>query len=85
MLAAKVTGYGIKQSSGFSDKWSVKNIYDLAGNVLEWTSEEIEVGNVTRGGYYNSSGAENSVSYRSAGSAAYTVDVIGFRVILYIK
>ena len=39
MEPANVTGHGSKQVAGYSDKWSVKNIYDLAGNVEEWTTE----------------------------------------------
>ena len=57
---ANVTGYGSKQVAGFSDKWSVKNIYDLAGNVYEWTSEARSTNRVRRGGHYNNDGQRTS-------------------------
>ena len=37
--AAAVEGYGEPQESGYSDEWSANNIYDLAGNYLDWTQE----------------------------------------------
>ena len=36
---ANIMGYGIKQVAGSSEKWKVKNIYDIAGNVFELTNE----------------------------------------------
>ena len=83
---ANVEGYGSKQVAGFSDKWSVKNIYDLAGNVLEWTAEAYSTGRVVRGGDCNVSGDVCPVSYRGGSfGPAYTGDFVGFRSRLYIK
>ena len=82
---ANVTGYGSKQVAGFSDKWSVKNIYDLAGNVLEWTAEVHSFYGIYRGGYYNN-GVDFPVSYRLACyPSSASGDNIGFRSRLYIK
>ena len=83
---ANVTGYGTKQVSGYSDKWMVKNIYDLAGNVREWTSEKAgSFDFIYRGGSYDDDGSGDPVSYRGY-TYAFSTDVgIGFRLRLYIK
>ena len=36
---ADVAGVGTLQNSGFSEYWKACNIYDLAGNVFDWTME----------------------------------------------
>ena len=82
---ANVTGYGSKQVAGFSDKWSVKNIYDLAGNVWEWTAEAGSFPRIIRGGRYYLNGDVYPVSYRNNVVPSYTNDGIGFRSRLYIK
>ena len=82
---ANVSGYGTKQVAGYSDKWMVKNIYDLAGNVYEWTSEAYSTRSISRGGYYGSVGGVTPVSYRLSDNPSRTDDVIGFRSRLYIK
>ena len=63
----------------------VKNIYDLAGNVEEWTSEASSSDFVYRGGSYVNDGSYISVSYRSNHGVFYTYDFVGFRPRLYIK
>ena len=78
---AKVTGAGIKQNSGYSDKWCVKNIYDLAGNVWEWTNES----GIRRGGYCNNNSISSSVAFRYIDAQSVTASDIGFRIRLYIK
>ena len=85
-LAPANENSGTKQVAGYSDKWSVKNIYDLAGNVWEWTSEANGSDFIFRGGCYFGGGSGIPVSYRSSGGASYTgVALIGFRSRLYIK
>ena len=76
---ANVKGYGTKQVAGYSDKWMVKNIYDLAGNVWEWTSEAHSSGFIDR------SGSFSPVSYRDGDVASHQTDRMGFRPRLYIK
>ena len=50
---------------GASDSYRVKNIYDLAGNVREWTLEASTVQyRVIRGGYYLATGSDNTASHR---------------------
>ena len=80
-LAPANENSGTKRTAGFSENWKIKNIYDLAGNVWERTSEKADSSHfIYRGGSY-SSGAP--VSYRSGNNSAY--GDVGFRPRLYIK
>ena len=75
---------------------SACNIYDMAGNMWEWTTETgkhdskaTDATNyaVLRGGSFHSSGSYDPVSNRNGGntvSDSYGID-IGFRVVLYIQ
>ena len=74
-----------KQLSGANENWKTKNIYDLAGNVWEWTYEALSSDRIYRGGSYYSNGNGFSVSYRHCKNPSYTYDSIGFRLRLYIK
>ena len=50
---------GSKQPSGTNEYWKVNNIYDLAGNVWEWTQEKFSTGTTVRayrGGNYHDFG-----------------------------
>ena len=76
---------GQKQLSGVNDNWKTKNIYDLAGNVWEWTYEARSSYRVYRGGLYDAYGDDGPVSYRCSGNPSSTHDSIGFRLRLYIK
>ena len=76
---------GTKRTAGFNENWKVKNIYDLAGNVWEWTSEANDSYFISRGGSYSNSGIENPVSLRNHGMSYYAGVDLGFRVRLYIK
>ena len=65
--------------------YKIKNIYDLAGNVTEWTMESYDTnGRVLRGGEYGSLGSEYPSSNRSNSSPDFTFPVVGFRVTLYL-
>ena len=74
-----------KQLSGANDNWKTKNIYDLAGNVWEWTYEAYSSSRIYRGGNYSSDGDDRPVSYRSNSGPSGTNVSIGFRLRLYIK
>ena len=88
-LAPANKNSGTKRTAGFSENWKVKNIYDLAGNVSKWTSEEAAYSSffICRGGSYIDIGigSGSPVSYRAGNHASYTADRIGFRSRLYIK
>ena len=57
---------GSKQNTGYSEYWKANNIYDLAGNVYEWTQEKYSTGTfrATRGGHYDNDGDNNLVASR---------------------
>ena len=71
--------------TGAHENWKAKNIYDLAGNVVEWT---MEAGSypyrVLRGGYYDYTGSFYPASYRGGGSPSRCVSSFGFRLALYL-
>ena len=83
-LAPANENSGTKRAAGFSENWKTKNIYDLAGNVWEWTSEAYSSYFIFRGGSYYSAGGDHPVSYRFS-SASLTSVHLGFRPRLYIK
>ena len=61
------------------------NIYDMAGNVYEWTTEYSSVSGspcVNRGGFYDNS--NYCVRYRNNNSTTYSNGSLGFRPLLYI-
>ena len=74
-------------SCGSSDDYRVKNIYDLAGNVFEWTMEAGSTEcRVVRGGYFNDSGSYYPASFRSYdGDPDVGSERLGFRVALYLQ
>ena len=76
---------GTKRTAGFNENWKVKNIYDLAGNVWEWTSEADSSNFIYRGGSYSLDGSDRPVSYRFNYRPSTTGDFLGFRSRLYIK
>ena len=72
-------------SCGSSDDYRVKNIYDLAGNVFEWTMEAYSSdGRVVRGGYFIGSGSSAPASYRGGNFPDDGDGDLGFRVALYL-
>lgn len=66
-----------------------KNIYDLAGGVREWTTEEYKDEKVhfyiSRGGSAHSYSYELPAAYRSCNRDTYTTSLLGFRVALYVE
>lgn len=79
---------GTLQKTGTNEYWKAKNIYDLAGNVGEWTMEtNLGTNRVIRGGAYNNSGNSNGypVVGRYDNYPTNTNSNVGFRIALYIK
>ncbi len=75
-------------TTGRNEAWKAKNIYDLAGNVWEWTVEcnSLAEFRVLRGGSYIFSATDCCVSCRFGNTGpSYTNVDCGFRVALYIK
>ena len=83
--APAANGIGTKQVSGYNENWKTKNIYDLAGNVWEWTYEAYSSYRIYRGGIYSNDGDNYPVSYRIYFTPSDIRDNIGFRLRLYIK
>ena len=84
-LAPANENSGTKRTAGFSENWKTKNIYDLAGNVWELTSEAYSSHFMRRGASYGNDGSNIPVLYRYHNDASYTYVDIGFRLRLYIK
>lgn len=82
---ANVEGYGTKQVAGYSEKWSTKNINDLAGNVYEFTNELRPYGDpIGRGGFF-ANGFTSVSSSCDFQDSDYTFYGGGFRIRLYMK
>ena len=76
--APAANGIGTKQVSGYNENWKTKNIYDLAGNVWEWTYEAYSSYRIYRGGIYSNDGDNYPVSYRNGSNPSLTYDYVGF-------
>lgn len=76
-----------KQTAGANDNWKTKNIYDLAGNVWEWTYEGYGSRRIYRGGScgYGIDGNYYTVSFRDYDRVSESSSSMGFRIRLYIK
>ena len=78
-------GYGSKKNTGFSESWKANNIYDFAGNCVEFTQEAVSPnGRVYSGGGCYNFGSSCPASYRDAFSPASTGSVYGSRPTLYL-
>ena len=73
--------------TGHTDYTSRKNIYDLAGNLWEWTNakhDSITSEYTNRGGYYGNDGMHNPAAYRYGRTDKYDT-FVGFRVALFVQ
>ncbi len=81
------TENNIKQVTGYSEYWKANNIYDLAGNVYEWTQERFSIGNkpTLRGGNYKLDGDYLPVIRRTFSVESGTYEYCGFRISFFIE
>ena len=71
--------------TGSSEYNKANNIYDLAGNLYEWTQEAYgTVSRVYRGGFYYDNGSDGPARYRYYNNPNNTLDNRGSRPTLYI-
>ena len=85
-IAQSSNGNGILVTTGTSEKNKVMNIYDVAGNVAEWTLEKSSSTIRTcanRGGSFSYTGSSNPAAYRDLFSTGFCNCSIGFRVSLF--
>ena len=72
-------------TTGRNEYWKANNIYDLAGNVEEWTQEQTGTSSIYRGGNFYSYGNNESASTRCNSDPTFQNDDVSFRVQLYIN
>ena len=78
------TGIDIREENKGSNQ--VKKIYDLAGNVSEWTMESFSTyGRVHRGGHYNNTGSNFPASNRNIYAPYVSYSNLGFRPTLFLN
>ena len=77
-----LTGINVDESASNC----IKNIYDMAGNVREWTMERHSVisKRVVRGGRYSANGNNTPSSCRDGAEVNDSNDGTGFRICLYL-
>ena len=84
----------LELSTGGSEDFKAYNIYDMAGNMLEWTTETGTMKDGTnpgttyaalRGGRFSDQGSSGPVVYASYDTISNTYSIgTGFRVVLYL-
>ena len=66
MTESKKRSIGIRIPTGSAEYTKTNNVYDIAGNMLEWTTEvNSSYNRVYRGGLYGNNGDSYPASYRS--------------------
>ncbi len=84
--ATKNEGSSTRIPTGSAEYTKANNIYDLAGNVRDWTMEALSTGSrVYRGGYYGYNGVSYPADVRDNDVPTYSNVGYGCRSALYIK
>ncbi len=74
------------ENTGYSNAWSVNNVFDIAGNAEEWVRENSSTNIFSvRGGKYFVDGEERYANSRVDTVQTKQSSDLGFRVALYIK
>ena len=82
----KTENEDILLTTGADTSFSLMNIYDMAGNVWEWTLEKTSNDSnpcACRGGSFGYEGSSGPASYRSVSYTSHSGNVVGFRLSLY--
>ena len=86
-LTKEVAG-NVKLTTGANDNFQAKNIYDVAGNVDEWTLETNQSSPISRGGRFTVNGGSTyAPSAPAASRSASNIigdQAVGFRIALYL-
>ena len=74
-------------NTGAHENWKAKNVYDMAGNVSEWTYEYSSRydSRIVRGGYYSNYGGSSPAVNRDYASPGNGSSTYGFRVAICAK
>ena len=76
----------LELATGVSEDFKAYNIYDMAGNMWEWTTETSDNIAAFRGGSFHSNGLSSPVFHAHGNFTVGLCNVdIGFRVVLYVK
>ena len=81
----KPASYMLLTTGAAPDRNVSNNIFDLAGNVYEWTTEVYGSRLVVRGGNFVGTGYDFPSSFRITYNATDAISGIGFRPALYVK
>ena len=82
----KTENANILLTTGADASFSLMNIYDIAGNVCEWTLEEASSNVdpcILRGGDYHNDGSGYPAGSRDGHSTSFSSYLVGFRLSLY--
>ena len=78
-------GTGSPQVTGYLEKYSVKKVFDLGGNLWDWTTEANDTRyRVLRGNNYDVNGSSYPASYRGLSAPAFTSSEFSARSALYV-
>lgn len=85
-LTQKTANDSFLMGTGVTEYTNRNNIYDLAGNCFEWTTEAHSSGDVViRGGDFEGNGSNCPAGDRGYYGAGYSVGSQSFRPALYIN
>ena len=83
---SKTSNADVLLTTGAYESFALMNIYDISGNVWEWTLEktsDVSGPCAYRGGRYLNNGSDYPANYRNNGRTSGISSSIGFRISLY--